>query len=239
MLHLMLANGPEAFGCGEIYARFRPWRPYHTEIQCGCGQDPCPIWERLADAREEEFHARVLGLPGIDVAVDCSKRLDWVADANQWAERAGIRVANVLIWKEPMDLAYSVWKRNGALGDWPVTNHLYYPTRLLESGLSFVSICYTDLVTHPALELEALCQAIGVPYQPGREEFWRGEHHHLFGNGGVRAQLGRSDGAIRLDRDYPPEFLDAMAARPPTRRQEAEMESMMATLRRYATRSAS
>ena len=52
MLDLMLGNASDAFSCGEVNARFRPWRSHHFNPECRCGQNPCQIWAEIADVPE-------------------------------------------------------------------------------------------------------------------------------------------------------------------------------------------
>ena len=204
MLHLMLANGPEAFACGEIYAWFRPWRLNHFRTRCACGDLACPVWKRLSATTEETFHRDVMAILEVDFVVDSSKRINWVVDSNRWALEAGIAVHNVIIWKEPHDLAYSYWRR-GRYEDWrPV--FLRYYREVLDAGLPILPVCYSDLVRSPASELRRICEAIGIPYWPGCEEFWAGEHHHLFGSGGVRKQVRAGESRI-APAEFPPEFI--------------------------------
>lgn len=229
VLHLMLANGPEALACGEVYARFRPWRPHHVQPRCACGADPCPVWASLAGVREEEFHRTALGLPGIEYVVDSSKRLPWVCDVNRWLAATGTPVRNVVVWKEPRDLAYSIWRRRGDVGSWR-SSFLGYHRQLLDTGLAFVATCYSDLVARPAVELRALCEAVGIGYTTGRERFWRGEHHHLFGSDRVRDQLARRAPGIDAARDFPPEFLRAFNDLPEGSNVDGEVLSLAAEL---------
>ena len=117
---------------------------------------------------------------------------------------AQVVVCNVLIWKEPRELAYSYWRR-GRYDSWRLA-FLQYHRTLLATGLRFRAICYTDLVGSPAHEVSSLCEEIGLPYQPGRENFWTGEHHYLFGSGGVRTQLRAGASSIKAVSEFPPEF---------------------------------
>jgi LPS sulfotransferase NodH len=57
MLDVMLGNAPDAFSCGEVSSWFRPYRKQHFQIECHCGQRPCPIWEKIKDIPENIFHA--------------------------------------------------------------------------------------------------------------------------------------------------------------------------------------
>ena len=111
MLDLMLGSGTRAFSCGEVFAWFRPFEPRHFSPECACGCVPCPVWDELSDLTEERFHAGVIDRLGMQIVVDSSKSLDWVSDANAWARASGLRVENVLIWKDPLSLGFSFWKR--------------------------------------------------------------------------------------------------------------------------------
>ena len=111
MLDLMLGNSDSEFSCGEIYALFRPYRTHHFNPDCCCGAKHCLVWNKLSKLNESEFHAAALAQTGIHHVVDSSKDLNWVLDSNRWASHQDIPVKNVLLWKQPIDLAYSHWKR--------------------------------------------------------------------------------------------------------------------------------
>jgi len=96
MLDLMLGNNRKAFSCGEIHSRFRPHRRHQREgfrttvtppevarIRCSCRRQPCPVWEKLSDQPEHEFHLGVFDRLGVTVVADSSKRLSWVLDAHR------------------------------------------------------------------------------------------------------------------------------------------------------------
>ena len=206
LLDLMLGNNPATFSCGEVYAYFRPWRKHHYHAKCGCGSDPCPVWDRLMAVPENEFHAEATRLPGIDHVVDSSKDLAWVLNSSEWAARSGIQVRHVVIWKEPIQLAYSHWKRKLPMSSFRYAFLTYYG-RFLQLGLPFVSVNFDTLVSNPADTVRKLCELTGLPWREGQEKFWEKEHHQLFGaaSTGEQASAGKSE--IKTRKVYPDEFL--------------------------------
>ncbi len=208
MLDLMLGNADNAFSCGEIYALFRPFRRHHFDPVCTCGERDCAAWRELRKVPETDFHKAVLAQPGIDYAVDSSKDLRWVLDSNEWAAGHGIRVRNVLIWKDPIDLAHSHWKRGRPI-DYFRKQFLDYYERFLDLGLPFVAVSYQQLVNEPEHVLGHLCRVLGVDYFQGKQEFWNKHHHHFFGSAGTARQVGEGQSQVGLRRDFPAAFMTA------------------------------
>jgi hypothetical protein len=206
MLELMLGNAPNAFACGEVYAWFRPHRSHHFEIDCPCGQKPCPYWERVKNGPERRFHRRVLEQFEVDFVVDSSKDICWVIDSNRWARRNGVQAFNLLVWKSPLGLAHSHWKRGWGIVSARHAFVLYY-ARFFETGLPFLSVSYDELVQDPDQKLEAVCKLVGLDYFPGKERFWEKRQHHLFGSGGVREQVVRANSRIDSGDSLPTAFL--------------------------------
>ena len=206
MLDLMLGNHEETFSAGEVWVHFRPRRAHHFRIECHCGQDPCPVWEKLKGAGEQEFHKAVLNLDNINSIVDSSKDLSWMIDSTQWAKANNINTRNVVIWKEPIELAYSHWKRGRSLAEFRYDFLTYYE-RFLNLGFPFVSLRFSALVGDPTNTLRKLCEITGLPWQAKQEEFWTKQHHHLFGAAKTSAQAKTGRSTIKAAQDYPAEFL--------------------------------
>jgi hypothetical protein len=160
MLDLMLGNAPDAFSCGEVYAWFRPWKMHHFGLECRCGENPCPIWESIKNVPENQFHAIVFRELGVKFVIDSSKELCWLIDTQKWAVANGIKVFKLLLWQNPINLAYSHWKRDRGLADWRSEFVKYY-TKFFETGLPFRSVCCDDLVSNPQGKLEEICAAGG------------------------------------------------------------------------------
>jgi len=211
MLDLMLGNSDSAFSCGEIYALFRPYRTHHFDPDCSCGQKPCPVWDKLGDVPQANFHREALAQPGIRHVVDSSKDLNWVLDSNKWARRSNIPVKNVLLWKEPIDLAYSHWKRGRPI-DYFRRSFLNYYERFLDLHLPFAAVSFNELVNNPASLLKHVCEYANLEWHEGQEEFWNKQHHHVFGSAGTGSQVNQGKSSIRAKEEFPEEFLQAWEA---------------------------
>src|SRR5690606_5281222 len=84
MLDLILGNRPDSFSCGEVYARYRPFRPHHLEPVCACGApvETCPVWRKVGEVRAPHLHRRIVHSLGATTVVDSSKNLVWISDAS-------------------------------------------------------------------------------------------------------------------------------------------------------------
>lgn len=197
MLHLMLANGDRAVACGEVSGWFRLGRYVR-------GAAPPSVVEPLGSVRPADFHAKALNHFSADHIIDWSKSLSWVLDVNHWASRRGLRVYNILVWKDPVQQAYSNWKRGQ---EWQPT-YVKYHRNLLRSGLEMVSIRYERLVEDPSTALKKICEHIEMPYFDGKENFWENQVELAGSNaGGVRRQLQRGTSRLRLEQ-HAPEFAE-------------------------------
>lgn len=205
MLDLILGNAADAFSCGEVSAWFRPYRQHHFNINCSCGSNPCLVWERIKSVPENEFHAYVIKRLQVDFVIDSSKDLCWLIDAQNWAIVNGIKTVNLILWKNPIDLSYSYWKRGYSLSYW---RQIFVNTysRFLDTGLPFRAINYNDLIGNPRGKIAEICAAVEMQYFEGKERFWVKEHHYLFGSAGVRRQVNAKESVIYSRETYSPEF---------------------------------
>lgn len=205
MLDLMLGNAPDAFSCGEVAAWFRPFRRHHFRIECSCGQDPCPLWQDLARLPAQGFHAGVAERVPAEFVVDSSKDLAWLIDSQRWAGDRGLATYTLVLWKDPIALAHSFWKRGHGLLAWR-RHFVGYYSRIFDLGLPLGTVPFEALSAAPGEVLARACQAVGMPSRPGQERFWEKTHHYLFGSGGVRRQVSAGDSEIRGGRGFGPEF---------------------------------
>ena len=167
MLDLMLGNNDATFSTGEVWAAFHPWRKHHFNPACGCGAQPCPVWEKLLKLPEDQFHYAAATQAGINHVVDSSKDLTWIIDAAEHARQTGMRMHNVVIWKEPIELAYSYYKREWTMEQFR-SQYLKYYERFLDTRLPFVAVRFSSLVADPAETVRKLCKLTGLPWQPGQ-----------------------------------------------------------------------
>lgn len=205
MLDLMLGNGEDAFSCGEAYACFRPWRTHHFKIVCSCGQSPCPEWEKLKDLPESRFHAEAAKRLEKKFIIDSSKELCWLVDSQNWAKNGGLSVFNFALWKDPIAMAHSQWKRNRPITEW-ANSYVTYYQRLVALGVPFFAIEFGQLARDPQELVKKICLITGLEWFEGKEAFWEGHHHHLFGSMGTRKQSELGVGNIRSDDGFSPEF---------------------------------
>ena len=207
MLDLMLGNSDNAFSCGEIYALFRPYRTHHFDPDCSCGTKPCPVWDKLGKVPEKVFHNAALQQEQVHHIIDSSKDLNWVLDSNTWADKKNLPINHVLLWKEPIALAYSHWKRGRPLEMYRAS-FLHYYERFLDLHLPFVAVNFEELVDTPEVMLKKICEYTGLEWQKGQEEFWNKQHHHLFGSAGTGSQVNAGNSSIRSKEEFPEEFLN-------------------------------
>ena len=230
MLDLMLGNGPGVFSCGEAYAWFRPFRTHHFKIRCSCNNAVCPVWSKIKDLREGEFHRKAFDMLGVNQIIDSSKELAWVFDSNRWAS-GKVRVFNLLIWKDPVDLAYSYFKRGHDIWRWR-DGFVTYHARLFKLGLPFATVNYRELAEAPGAKLKDVCKAIGVEYFAGKENFWEKEHHQLFGSLGVRKQAEQGKASIKRD-GFSSEFLGKVGILEAALKGDAEVRNIIEVLRAH------
>ena len=232
MLDLMLGNAPDAFSCGEVYAWFRPWSTHHFKIDCPCGENPCPYWEKVKNIPEDVFHKQVFEMLNVNFVIDSSKDISWVVDNNKWAIANQIKVVNILLWKNPVDLAYSYWKRGKGLKHWR-SRFVNYYSYIFKIELPFVSVNYNELVQNPRSKLNEICKIVGMEYFSGKENFWEKQHHHLFGSASVRKQAENRASIIRSSKDFPVEFLNQIEQLSERVRKDVKVQNIIEILRKH------
>jgi hypothetical protein len=232
MLDLMLGNAREAFSCGEVYAWFRPWRRHHFKLECSCNEMPCPYWEKFKNISENDFHKSLFEKLGIQFVVDSSKEISWVIDNNNWAVANGINVVNLLLWKNPIDLAYSHWKRGGGRHGWRKSFLSYYK-KFFQAGIPFVSVNYNALASTPNKTLGEICNVVGIEYFEGKERFWEKKHHYLFGSLGIRKQLeDKMNIEIRKPGKFPDDFKKDVSCLESKIKGDKKIQKTLETLRK-------
>jgi hypothetical protein len=203
MLDLMLSNSSVGFSFGEVSALFRPWRPGHLDPECGCRDPTCDLWCRIRRHGERRVYQRIFAaFPHLEYAVDSSKDVAWLRDQHRYLSETALEPSYVLLWKSPLEYAYSCWKRGREKG-WASRWTSYY-RRFLSVAPHWQSVPYRDLARSPAETLEGLCTVLDIEYHPGKERFWERRQHTLWGSESVKLHL--------LERGTP-DYLDAARRR--------------------------
>lgn len=189
MLDLMLSNSQDGFSCGEIHALFYPWRQHHLNPKCGCGNSNCDLWSRLQENyNKNNIHSGIFDqFSNLEYLVDSSKDPTWIKDQKDRMNSYGIDPVILLLWKDPVDYAYSCWKRRKEM-NWHKRWINYY-RNLFSITDQYFAVSYRDLVRSPGDILRELCNVVGIGYSPGMELFWNKVHHHLFGNNSVKSHF--------------------------------------------------
>ncbi len=235
MLDAILGNAPDAFSCGEMYAWFRPWHINHYSIDCACGNATCPIWTKLKEYSEKEIYDAIFNELNVNYLIDSSANLAWVIDHNlRLSNRYDI--INLVIWKDPITLYYSYWKRDikklTGLHSFSSNFKKYYGN-IIKSGLPFYSIKYEDFVNDTSKVLKRLCEIIDIPYFEGKERFWEKEHHFLYGSYGVKKQILNKNSTIIREEPKPEKFKPQMLEAQNYISQDKTLSSIVNSLSKY------
>lgn len=187
LLDLILGNDQNAFSCGEVGALFQPFRTHHINPDCGCGDPSCEIWKHAKKVGENNFIKYLFSShKELETVVISNKQVPWTREQTLLLRRQGFNVINVLIYKSPVDFAYSMYKR-GKVNQWErqwINYHRVYMNLVPD----FIPVSYAALISDKQ-ELQNLCDKVGVSYFPGKEEYWNKTHHLLFGNTTARYHL--------------------------------------------------
>jgi len=188
---MILANDPNGFSCGEVYALFRPHRPHHINPECGCGQKGCTIWKTVLENGEKYLYQTILNLFTEKVfIVDSSKNPFWFYFQMNLLKKSDIESKNILIWKTPLETAYSFHKRN-ILKNWE-KNWINYHRLYFTLIKNWKSVRYYDLSNNKST-LKKVCDYLEIPYFEGKERFWEKKMHTLFGNTSAKIHLYSQD----------------------------------------------
>lgn len=197
MLDMILSNDPKGYSLGEIIALFRPTQKHHFgELKKVKGESE--KWNKILSDKESNLYRNLFDtFPAVDYFVDSSKSPLWIQKQSKILEKEGIIVKNLLIYKEPIDIAYS-FKRRERYKDWKrtwINYHRLYFTLISD----FKTISYKDFVKNGNL-LKEVCEFAGIKYFDKKEEFWTKEHHTFFGN--RRARVHTSNLEVKKDKEF-------------------------------------
>jgi len=198
LFHMMLANDPSGFACGEVHGLFRPFKANHVNRVCTCGYDQCLTWPNILPYGERFLYAGIFEqFPNVNFVVDSSKQPFWIRSQNENLRQQGIPYNNILIWKTPLEFAYSKKKKNQKNWDrvWMNTHRFYFS---YISGVRTVK--YQSLVRDP-LVLPKVCNFLEIPYFDGKERYWEKMHCVLGGNKRTKAHLYDKDKGKKTLRD--------------------------------------
>lgn len=232
LLDLMLGNDSKGFSVGEMYALFRPWRPHHMlrDRGCFCEDPSCNFWSDLKEQGEKDIYNNIFEKVGASFIVDSSKNPLWLKDQIKYSKDKEYQITPILIFKNPQEYAYSLYKRNKLEGwkkGWINTHK-----RLFTILDDFISVKYKELAKNPDSKLQSICKEVGISYQKGRKKFWKNQHEHfLFGSGTVR----NSDHLVYYEDQYDTNKMNELKKK--SSLHTAELENVMEVLEGFEVNS--
>lgn len=200
MLDVMFGSGERSISLGEIYAHYSPWQEAHVNSSCPCGEADCEIRRKIVALAPDSLHENLLSVLDIDLVADSSKTMDWVYARYKELEQSDIEVINVVIYKDPISLAHSFFKRGQEFGKW-IDSYRYYK-KFEIVGLPYVSVNYDALIKDLPTSFAILCKRLDVEYFEGKENFWDNKIHHFFGSASVRKLYNSSEQKIFYNEKY-------------------------------------
>jgi len=199
--HLMLANDPAGFACGETESLFFPQRDGHVRRLHDCRPESLGVWQQAYAAGAERVYAHLFdSQPDVEFIVDSSKNAHWIRMQNELLRQQGIDVDNLLIWKTPLEFAQSRKKRKMLAGwqkEWRNAHRVYLT--LIER---WCAVRYQQLAAAPDTVLPATCTKLEIPYFADKADFWQKESHHLGGNYSARVHLHQDNEAERYSSQW-------------------------------------
>jgi hypothetical protein len=229
LLDMMLGHSQYGFSVGELRALFWPFRPYQMlgEKGCFCSDEECTFWSDIkCGGAGSAYHSIFRRMPEIDFIVDSSKFPLWIQDQRRYVENQGYLFLPVIIYKTPLEFAYSKLKRGqlaGAIERWMHTHQELF--RVVDD---FTAVRYEGLARAPGSKLQSLCRVLGIRYVRGMEDFWESDAKHLlFGSGTVT----HSDHLVYYDAQYDADKVSFLQSTLDLERED--LRDVMAVLQAY------
>jgi hypothetical protein len=184
-LDVMLGNGENCFACGEVHAFFFPTLPHHSAPDYVCGASECEIWAEAKKQGSGNLYSFLYSL-GYEHISDSSKNLKWFELQKKNVSKEDLDHTSIMVYKHPANFIYSRFKR-GLKINYKIWERYY--KKFLKLFKNPLILSYEDLSKNPVTYLSKICDLTDIPYFPGKEKFWEGETHHLFGAASVRLQF--------------------------------------------------
>ena len=184
LLDLILGNTPHTYSCGEIVRLFRPYKKTHINFEKNWSHNiDYEFWHRIKDNGEQNVYDNMFGqLPKeITHIIDSSKSIYWIQNQLKYNQnQQNFDTKHLLIYKQPLDFAFSRWKR-GNMKKWQITWLMYYLS-YFSQNLPFRSVELKKILSTPDSYLPHVCQFIGSTYLPKQERYWEKKHNIIFGS---------------------------------------------------------
>ena len=196
LLSLILGSHKLAFNCGEpAYLFHHRWQDLDT-----AWGDPRQkyadraFWANIQAQGFDKFFPAVQEQTGASLIIDSSNE-QWEKFAlpqRKILMETDFLIRDILIWKTPLEQAYSYHKRERDVLEW-FDNRWLKRIRLFFAKVNDpLIIRYRDLATSPDQILQIACEYLGVSYDPSIKNFWVERQQCLWGNRKVMEELHRA-----------------------------------------------
>ena len=169
LLGKIIANDKLGLNLGEIRAVFHPTRIHH-KIFIKEIQNSKNIWFSVFYGDKTSYPKNVFKVfPKKRFLVDSSKNPFWINKINKLSNSNNIDCKNILIYKDPIDFAYSILKRGGT--NW-VKKYINYHKKYFTEIENFYVISFTSL-TNSEESLFKLCEWLGIKNFYEKSNYWQ------------------------------------------------------------------
>ncbi len=199
LLGMVLGSHSDAFYMGEGgKARYLgdEKKPLRKRVCKICGEN-CPIWSGFVWDGETPLYAQLAAHVRKPVIIDSTKDERWIAARASEVRTAGGTAILLMLTRDGRAVV------NSRLRKYPDRD----PAEQIQAWIDKMAgaealfskfegpkmrVRYEDLAENSAATIEALCDLIGLDYQPGMVNFAAVEHHVLGGNSGTQFIAARS-----------------------------------------------
>ena len=190
-------DGREVFHVGECHAFFDTAHPKFAKVPPNS-----TIWPNIdPNVPASGVYAEIFRKSDARIVIDSSKKLKWALAQAKACRREGIEFSVLVTIRPFVELVYSLTKRDVEITQ-AIKRIRYYQAclRFIDRGKpsSVYAIDTKTFCEAPAIQLEALCQRVGIPYFAGKEMYWNFDHQHLFGASVQRRQIHAKAGAYEV-----------------------------------------
>jgi hypothetical protein len=140
--------------------------------------------------KKKDLYTKLLA-NGKKVVVDSSKNIYWYREMVN-ANSIDIEYYNIVIWRKPLDYAYSKYRRNKMV-NWKLRFSKYY-LKTLKYVSNPIIVQYDNLVQDHLNTVKRIFDFVRIGYDSNVEEFWMHNRHLLFGSKTLRQSIQSGTG---------------------------------------------
>lgn len=193
LLGMILGSHTDAFYMGEGgKARYLgdERKPLRKRVCKICGED-CPVWSDFSWDGSAPLYAAVAAHVGKSVIIDSTKDEDWISARANEVETAGGKAVLIFLGRDGRAVINSRLRkypdREAAIQIQSWIDKMTSAEALFENFTGpKMRLRYEDLAENSDRTIRALCELVGLDYQPAMADFTRAEHHVLGGNSGTQ-----------------------------------------------------